>query len=98
MILTDEDIEGISLSAVSGKDAKADARAVEAAVLAKLASAELPEPALYVPVYRALYTADQLKQYGRDLLEEAAKKCEFGWGNLDGDECAQAIRAMKETI
>lgn len=47
-------------------------------------------------ITKPLYTADQLKQYGRDLLEEAAKKCEFGWGNLDGDECAQAIRAMKE--
>lgn len=42
MILTDEDIEGISLSVVSVKDAKADARAVEAAVLAKLAWMELP--------------------------------------------------------
>ena len=38
VILTDEDIESISLSVVSVKDAKADARAVEAAVLAKLAS------------------------------------------------------------
>jgi hypothetical protein len=32
------------------------------------------------------------------VLEEAAQKCESGWGNLSGDECAQAIRAMKETI
>ena len=45
MLLTDEEIAEISLSAVTVKDAIADVCAVEAAILAKLASAELPEPA-----------------------------------------------------
>jgi hypothetical protein len=53
-------------------------------------------------ITKPLYTADQLKQYGRDLLEEAAKKCESQWANLAekmyGQECARAIRAMKEQI
>ena len=63
MILSEQDIAEISLSAVTVKDAIADVRAVEAAILAKLASAELPEPAT-VTVLKEIpyYTADQLRQ------------------------------------
>jgi hypothetical protein len=60
-LLTDDEIdEALGCSTFGGT---LDARAVEAAILAKLASAELPEPA-----YRKLndpvgyYTADQLRQ------------------------------------
>lgn len=43
MLLSDEEISQISLSAVTVKDATEDVRAIEAAILAKLASAELPK-------------------------------------------------------
>ncbi len=66
-----------------------------------------PEPDGYdvnKPIHT--YTADQLKQYGRDLLEEAAKKC-VASDLIDMPttveiaavrKCLAAIRAMKETI
>ena len=44
MLLSDEEISEISLSAVTVKDAVADVRAVEDAILAKLAAKELPKP------------------------------------------------------
>lgn len=75
---------------------------------------KMPEPATYIEhdgVRENLYTADQLKQYGRDLLEEAAKKCETfdprpgKWSDQDEfveqiiiHKCVAAIRAMKENI
>lgn len=43
-LLSDEEISQISLSAVTVKDATEDVRAIEAAILAKLAAKELPEP------------------------------------------------------
>ena len=46
MLLSDEEISQISLSAVTVKDATADVRVIEAAILAKLAAKELPEPAM----------------------------------------------------
>ncbi len=46
-----------------------------------------------------LYTADQLRQYARDVLEAAAKVCESMWGDGgDANDFAQAIRAMKGEI
>ena len=44
------------------------------------------------------YTADQLKQYGRDLLEEVAKIASRASDNYEGAEIAHKIRAMKEAI
>lgn len=44
MLLSDEEISQISLSAVTVKDATEDARAIESALLAKLGAMELPEP------------------------------------------------------
>ena len=44
MLLSDEEISQISLSAVTVKDATEDVRAIEAAILAKLAAKDLPEP------------------------------------------------------
>ncbi len=47
---------------------------------------------------RPLYTADAM----RDALEAAAAECESQWKNVAekmyGQDCATAIRAMKETI
>jgi hypothetical protein len=69
---------------------------------------KMPEPVdkmyAFLQAGLVLYTADQLKQYGRDLLEEAAEVCEekhWTWrmgDNSGPKECAEAIRAMKETI
>ena len=66
MLLTDEEIEACAADD-DGSDDMAFARAIEAAILAKLASAELPEPAIFQ--YDAMlaspikaYTADQLRQ------------------------------------
>lgn len=80
MILSDEEIAEISLSAVTVKDAIADVRAVEAAILAKLASAELPEPSIFQ--YDAMlaspikaYTADQLRQaYAQGAAEQLSSE------------------------
>ncbi len=49
---------------------------------------------------KPLFTEEQLKQYGRDLLEEAAKKCDALYFNLNAgpDTCAKAIRKLKETL
>ena len=42
------------------------------------------------------------KQALIDLLEEAAKECERNWSNtaekLYGQDCAAALRSMKETL
>lgn len=76
MILSEQDIAEISLSAVTVKDAVADARAVEAALLAKLASAELPEPALPTHAKGPMFTADQLHaslQSSRVAFEQVCK-------------------------
>jgi len=62
---------------------------------------KLPEPAMYymnLPgTSNARYTADQLKQYGRDLLESAAVEMQ-GLYTYGGDDVAAVIRAMKEAI
>jgi len=55
------------------------------------------------------YTAEQMKQYGRDLLEEAINECKRleiaidGGGNAyyrpaDARQCVEAIRKLKETL
>lgn len=75
-LLSDEEISQISLSAVTVKDATDDVRAIEAAILAKLAAKELPEPIVWrdegYEGWHAskfieedtieTYTADQLRQ------------------------------------
>jgi hypothetical protein len=62
---------------------------------------KMPEPIeLSSPMdERAIYghTADQLKQYGRDLLESAAVEMQ-GLYTYGGDDVAAVIRAMKEQI
>ena len=62
-LLTDDEIEALAMDD-DGSDDLAFARAVEAAILAKLASAELPEPEqMWLPTQIAeVYTADQLRQ------------------------------------
>ena len=59
---------------------------------------KMPEPA-FIPYEgcRPYYTADQLKQYGRDLLESAAVEMQ-GLYTYGGDDVAAVIRAMKEQI
>lgn len=64
---------------------------------------KMPEPLLHGGItvtakgsYKSTedgYTAEQMKQYGRDLLEEAAKYADE-MGMLTGPE----IRVMKETL
>jgi hypothetical protein len=46
----------------------------------------------------AVYSEAQLRQFRNDALEEAAKKCEAQLETGAHIRCAQAIRAMKETI
>ena len=71
MLLTDYEIKDMEVKAYADyfTDKNDDhdiafARAVEAAILAKLASAELPEPfpAGYISQTEYFYTADQLRQ------------------------------------
>ncbi len=49
-----------------------------------------------------LYDAEKMKQYGRDLLEEAAKECDRECDNWDEERplriAATAIRKLKETL
>lgn len=66
---------------------------------------KLPEPIELSSPYdeRAVYgyTEAQLKQFGRDVLEQAAKVCEgmqSGWASDQHLGCAIEIRKMKEEI
>jgi hypothetical protein len=62
MLLTDDEIQAIH-EADDGAVAWGSYRAVEAAILAKLASAKLPEPATVTVLSETpYYTADQLRQ------------------------------------
>jgi len=49
-----------------------------------------------------LVTVEQMKQYGRDLLEAAAVECETQCRNISeklyGKDLAVTIRSMKETL
>jgi len=63
---------------------------------------KMPEPAMkthgpFSTDDKHWYTADQLKQYGRDLLESAAVEMQ-GLYTYGGDDVAAVIRAMKEQI
>jgi len=80
MILTDEEIEACAADD-DGSDDMAFARAIEAAIMAKLASAELPEPATWglrdfvTRSEKPLYTADQLRQaYAQGAAAQLAEK------------------------
>jgi len=65
---------------------------------------DIPEPAAHLSDGLPVFSESQMlrfaKQYGRDLLEEAAKKCDALYFNLSAgtDTCAQAIRKLKETL
>jgi len=67
---------------------------------------KMPEPKyLYPKLFRKerpYYTEDQIKQYGRDLLEEAAVECEkphpYFSDRRTTSEITEAIRALKEQI
>lgn len=68
---------------------------------------KLPEPAVLGPqgtgTYFHSYTEAQLKQFAREVLEQAAQVCEAlitdcGDSNITRYECAIEIRKMKEEI
>ena len=62
---------------------------------------EIPEPAAYLADSMPVFSESQMvrfaKQYGRDLLEEAAQKA-FSWNTAMTDTLAKEIREMKETL
>ena len=84
MILSDEEISDLWVTELDDrKTVTTFARAIEAAILAKLASAELPEPAIrdgewFEENSRAatdFYTADQLRQaYAQGAAAQLAEK------------------------
>jgi len=72
---------------------------------------KLPKPALFDGItvsrrgkYQSTengYTADQMRQYARDVLEEAALKCEmllYSKSVHPGKTASEVIRAMKGEI
>lgn len=77
-LLTDEEIEAIWCNSnPTYFEAQSFARAVEAAILAKLASAELPEPVELNPSANSVtgYTADQLRQaFAQGAASQLAEK------------------------
>ena len=99
MILSEQDIAEISLSAVTVKDAVADARAVEAALLAKLASAELPEPALPTHAKGPMFTADQLRQaYAQGAAAQlSAEPVGSVYNNHQGSWALLKVQAKDDT-
>lgn len=80
MILTDNEISNLWINAKCNDKSEVNnfARAIEAAILAKLASAELPEPALPKGVGMCAsfkldyFTADQLKAWGNTRYAQGA--------------------------
>ena len=108
MILTDQEIEDCCTD--DGSDDMAFARAVEAAVIAKLCTVEMPEPVdLANPNAENScygYTTEQLQSYGAaarvKALEDAAVLCERTntYGAVLGTwipEIATNIRKLKGT-
>tara|TARA_R110000868_G_scaffold227550_1_gene480539 strand:- start:273 stop:518 length:246 start_codon:yes stop_codon:yes gene_type:complete len=75
---------------------------------------KIPEPRLiraghsFPKIYALAHTEDQLKEFGRDVLEQAALECESQaetesmcsntQAENAADACAIRIRAMKEQI
>lgn len=67
MLLSEKEISQISLSAVTVKDATEDARAIEAAILAKLAAKELPEPVV-IDKHESGY---EIRDYKKAQIQQA---------------------------
>ena len=60
---------------------------------------KMPEPVIFSPKiegWEPRYTEEQMKQYGRDLLEAAAHIAE-GYPKY-GDSIGEEIRSMKEKL
>lgn len=79
--LTNEEIRKLQAQHPTENDPMPFARAVEAAVLAKLASADMPEPfpAGYIARTEYFYTEAKLRQYGAACAARMLSKEPDGW-------------------